>query len=257
MKIVILDKEVRRNIELFRHLIHRQAGKAKRFFQTARKTYKGYVNCKTGQFRFSELEKNEVLSKEWKPIVIQLRPSEEGAFEVITPDQEDQFDCSQFDEKSYALLTKTLHVLNQLAYDPKHGKNPFWVLKHIAVLDLGTAEEDESERNFIHEAWHQVDRFNAEYLLSKREVGTYLFRKDEFAQILEDILNENRTTPITCITLTFRDWDKKIGEKTLVYKENQWLFFNDDTTLSGKTYPSVRDLLASLGNIIKKPLFAD
>lgn len=258
MKVVILDKRVRRNLELFRHLIHRQAEKANRFFQVAKKTYKAYVNCHTGQLRFSDLEKKKKpLGKDWKPILIQLRPNEEGAFEVVSGDNKEVFDCKQLDEEAYSLLTKTIHILNQLSYDPKQGKNPFWILRHISHLEFVLSEEEEGQRNLIHDCWHDINREEAEYILADKNPGTYLFRKDEFAQILEDTLNEEVAEPVVCITLTFCDWEGKICDRTLVYQDVRWQFYNDDPDLCGARYDNVKDLLHTMRDELTNPLLID
>ena len=44
MKIVIFDKKVRQNIELFKQLVNRQGQKREDFFETAQKGYKAYIN---------------------------------------------------------------------------------------------------------------------------------------------------------------------------------------------------------------------
>ncbi|MDN3506330.1 MAG: SH2 domain-containing protein [Simkaniaceae bacterium] len=255
MKIVILDKKVHRNLQLFRHLIHRNAEKMHRFFRRAQKTYQAYVNCKTGEMRFEEKKK---LSDDWKPILIQLRPSEEGgAFEVETPDAKEVFPCEDFSKEAYALFTKTMHILNQIAYDPKHRKNPFFILRQVAHVDFVFSEDEEGRRNFVHEAWHNVDRSEAEFLLKRAKPGTYLFRKDEFAKNLEDRFNEEVTDPITCITLCFRDFDDKICEKTLVFRDEKWQFYNDDIALKQESFDTVKELLATMQDRLSDPLFVD
>lgn len=257
MKVIILDKRVRRNLELFRHLIHRQAEKSNRFFQVAKKTYNAFVNCNTGQLRFTDLEKTKIPpSKEWKPILIQLRPNDEGAFEIVSGDNNEVFDCNQISPEAYELLTKTIHILNQLSYDPKQGKNPFWILRHISHLEFVLSEEEEGQRNLIHDAWHNANREEAEYLLQNHSPGTYLFRKDEFAQILEDTLNQEAVEPVVCITLTYRDWEDKICDKTLVYQDARWQFYNDDPDLCGARYDNVKDLINTMRDQLKGPLLA-
>ncbi|NGX47747.1 MAG: hypothetical protein K1000chlam3_01130 [Chlamydiae bacterium] len=258
MKVVILDRRVHRNLALFRHLILRRAEKMNRFFQKAKKSYQGYVNCKTGELRFAELEKKKVFSEEWKSIVIQLRPNdEEGAFEVLSPESEEVFEYQDFSKEAYALFTKTMHILNQIAYDPKQGKNPFWILRQVAHVDFILSEEEEGRRNLIHEAFYNINRRKAEYLLKERSPGTYLFRKDEFAQLLENQLNEDLPEPIHCITLTYRDWEEKISEKTLVFKEGKWQFYNDDIELSGESFDTVKELLSTMGKELGSPLLAN
>lgn len=256
MKIMVLDKLVRHNLTLFKHLIHRQAENRERYFQVARKSYKAFINVKTGELRFEELEEKPLTSREWCPLVIQLRPDGEGAFEVLEDEGKDSFNCGLLEPKAYALLTKTMHILNQLSYDPKHGKNPFWVLRHVAHIDFLLSEQEEGERSLIHSAWHSVDRNEAEALLLKMPPGTYLFRKDSFAGLLEDAINESRSQPISCITLTYREWEEQIAEKTLVYCDEQWMLYNDDPSLSGPRFSSIKELLASLGDALNRPLLA-
>lgn len=256
MKIAILDKRVRRNIALFKHLIERQAEKRKRLFQLEKKAYPAYIHRKTGELRFSQLEKKDFPKEEWKPIIIQLRPEEEGAFEVIVGDHEEYFDCDQLAPDAYCLLSKTLHILNQLSYDPKQGKNPIWVLRQLTNLDFEMTEEEEGRRSLIYEAWHNVNRLQAEHLLSGMPIGTYLFRKDEFSKNLEERLNEDFSVPILCITLTYSEWNKKISEKTLVFKDEMWLFYNNDPELAGLSYNTVKELLETMGDLLSQPLFS-
>lgn len=257
MKIVILDRKVHQNLALFRHLIHRQAERMRKFFRVAKKSYRAFVNCKTGELQFADLIDKKELSKDWKPIIIQLRPNREGAFEVVTPGNNASFDCSDFTKEGYTLFSKTLNILNQVAFHPKQSKNPFWILRQVAHIDFILSEEEEGRRNLIHEAWHNVDRSHAEYMLKDRRPGTYLFRKDEFAVILEDQLNEDLTDPVICITLTYRDWEDKISEKTLILWKGKWSFYNDDVELNEPSFDTVQELLATMKDELSSPLFSE
>lgn len=257
MKIVVLDRKVYQNLTLFRHLIHRQAEKKKDFFRKAKKTYRAFVNCMTGELQFADLLEGKKLSKEWKPIVIQLRPNREGAFEVHSPKSKEVFEYGDFSKEGYALFSKTLHILNQALYDPKHTRNPFWILRQFAHIDFMLSEQQEGRRNLIYEAWHDVDRERAEILLEERSPGTYLFRKDVFASLLEDQLNEDFAEPVCCITLTYRDWEEKISEKTLILKNGQWYFYQDVIDFSQPGYATVKELLDTMGKELGAPLYAD
>lgn len=257
MQVAVLDKKVRQNLSLFKHLVHREAEKRARYFQVAKKSFRAFINRETGEFRFQDLQGKEFSEKNWKAVVIQLRPEDDGAFEVLEEGSEGCFHCEELAAEAYAVLTKTLHILNQLSYDPKKGKNPFWVLRHVSQLDFVMTEQEEGRRNLIHEAWHNIDREYAEYLLSGMPIGSYLFRKDEFAHLLEQNLNEEISTPVSCITLTYSDWDEKICEKTLVFHENKWRFYDDDPGLYGASFENVQDLLATLGDSLRAPLFAE
>jgi len=255
MKVVVFDRRVHQNLALFRHLIHRQAEKRSRFFRKAKKTYFAFVNCNTGEMAFADLDKERKFSKDWKPLTIKLRPTDEGAFEVIGADG--LFKCEELSKEAYRLFTKTMHILNQIAYDPRKGKNPFWVLRQVAHVDFILSEEEEGERNLIHRAFHNVDRVEAERLLERRAPGTYLFRKGEFAEILENELNKELSEPVVCITLTYRDWEEKVAEKTLVFDKGKWSFFNDDVELGGKSYGTVKELLSVMRKELGSPLFID
>jgi len=257
MKIMIFDKQVLQNIERFKHLIHR-AGElqGKAVAQTAKRGYKAYINILTGELKFNEPKKLFPLSK-WKGIIIQLHPTEEGAFEVLSSDGNNIFDCSELSPTAYAKLANTAKILNELSYDPKHVRDTFWILAQLAALDFDVNEEEEGVRNFIHSCWYEVDRPEAEELLKDADVGTYLFRKDEFAKDLEDSLDESLDIPINCITVTYKEKDGKIAEKTIVYRDGKWLFYDDDPNLSGRGYESVKELLATSSKKLKFPLLIE
>ena len=254
MKVVVLDKLVRANLTLFRHLVHRQAEQAERHFKVARKSYDAVVNIHNGELRFKDLEVHFQSSANWCHILIQLRPDSEGAFEVLQPEHGEVFDCLTLKPEAYQKLSKTMHLLNQLSYDPKNGRNPFWILRHIAHIDFLLSQQEEGERNLIHNSWFMCDRERAEKLLEKLVPGTYLFRKGAFASLLENSINKEIERPVTCITITYRDWEKKIGEKTLVYSDREWIIFNDDVKLRGPRYTSVKDLIFSMGDLAVSPL---
>ena len=254
MKITILDRKVRHNLALLKHFIIKEAEHRAKFFRTAKKTFHCYVNRHTGEFL---LEAQQVPpASEWKAVTIQLRPDEGGAFEILEYGSSDCFHCQELQAEAYAVLAKTLHILNQLVFDPVQGQNPFWVMRQVSKLDFMLTEQEEGRRNLILEAWYNADRVYAEYLLNRMPVGTYLFRKDEFASELEENLNEALFAPVTCVTLTYNDWDGKICDKTLVFYKEKWLFYNNDPELSSPSFETVQELLSSLGDALRRPLLA-
>lgn len=255
MKVAVLDQKVRRNIELFKHLLLHQAKKSKKYVQTAKMTYKAFIHRVTGELQFFDLEKQELPKEAWKGILIQLRPVEgEGAFEVVDLEDKNSFNCAQLDHKAYVILTKTLHILNQLSYDPKQGRNPLWVLRQVSLLEFEMTEEEEGRKNLIQDAWYEINRLQAEILLKRWPAGTYLFRKGEFAEALEENLNLVFPIPITCLTLTYCSGRNGICERIIVYKNGGWMFYNDDLTLSAPTYPTIEALLKTMGEKLAQPL---
>ncbi len=89
------------------------------------------------------------------------------------------------------------------------------------------------------EPWLLVDRLGAEEFLKDKPVGCYLFRKDEYAALLEKMLPQ----PVTCFTLTRVEEGGRISDHTLVCKEERWLIYNDDPSLSGPFYETIEELL--------------
>lgn len=254
MKVVVLDKLIRNNLTLFRHLIHRQAEKTEKHFKIARKAYEAFVNIHTGELCFKELDNEFTPSREWCHVLIQLRLDCKGAFELIQPEHKEVFNCFDFEPKAYVQLSKTMALLNQLSYDPKNGHNPFWILRHMAHIDFLLSYQEEGKMNFIHDAWYACNRLEAEKLLKNLPVGTFLFRKGSSASLLEDLINQTRKSPVSCINITFRSDEKKIGEKILVYCDGKWIVFDDDIKLQGPHFSTLKKLIDSLGTLASQPL---
>lgn len=259
MKVAILDKVVRENIALFQHLVQRFLHSRKLRYLSAKKAYRAFINCKTGQLKFADLQEKYQHTNGWKAIIIQLHPidNEEGVFEVIAEETPNQFPCDELNSEAHVRLARTIHVLNQLSFDPRWGRNLDWILRHIADLTFEFTEIEEGQKNLVDEAWHNVDRMEAERLLLHTSIGTYLFRKDYFAQTLEEELNRDLADPILCITLTYKLSDEKICDKTLVYKNGNWLFYNDDPSLSGKMFPTIKALLSAMKEVLQFPLTSE
>ena len=66
-----------------------------------------------------------------------------------------------------------------------------------------------------------------------------------------------RKKPIKCITLTFSEWDEKYCDRTIILKDNKWLFYNDDLTFSGPHYETIEDLLETIEDVLNRPLYHD
>ncbi len=260
MRVAIFDKIVRHNVELFKSLIQKQIEKKEKLIQTVKKSYSAFVNRKTGEIRFAELETETIEGKDWKQISVRMRIPEhleEGVFEVIGGENEEQsFEYADLGPAAFHALSETVKMLNMLAYPSAKKKNVERIFIEISELEIEPGLEKRKKRDLIHEAWHQVDREEAEKLLNDCPVGTYLFRKDEFAALLEAELNaQHEDHPIKCVTLTYSEWDSKISEKTLVFQDNQWKFFNDDLELHGSSYPSIESLLKTMDAVLRQPFY--
>jgi hypothetical protein len=107
---------------------------------------------------------------------------------------------------------------------------------------------------FLKKAWQFMEREEAEKILLAKGVGTYLFRKDHFASCLEKILSGAKKASIECYTLAYLDATHAVREKTVVSWDGKWLFYDDDPSLTEKSYSSLKNLLGSLGSTLKMPL---
>lgn len=99
-------------------------------------------------------------------------------------------------------------------------------------------------KDIVHEAWHTVDRVGAERILSDQSPGSFLFRKDEFATILESQLTEQLHTKVTSFTLSFLKDGNHVVDRTIVCKDRHFYIYDDDPNLSGFSYQNIKDLLA-------------
>lgn len=263
MRVAIFDKIIRHNIELFKKLVLKQMMKQEKLQQTASKTYAAFINRKTGEIRFADLEKEKASSSgsEWKAINVRVRIPEfieEGIIEIIDGDREENsFFTQDLDPLAYRALAETIKTLNVLARPSAKLKNVERIFQELSELEIEPSFEKREKKDLIHESWHQVDRLGAETLLSGLPVGTFLFRKDEAAIALEAQLNALRRRPIKCVTLTFSEWEDKFTDKTIVFTDDGCLFYNDDLTLSGTTYPTISALLETMDDFLARPLYHD
>jgi hypothetical protein len=99
-----------------------------------------------------------------------------------------------------------------------------------------------------------VSREGAEKLLGKEPIGTFFFRKDPYAVMLQEILKRALKESIHCFTLTYLDLERIVRDRTVVYIHHTWMFYDDDPTLSGSSWDSVQGLLKSVEAFARYPL---
>ncbi len=105
--------------------------------------------------------------------------------------------------------------------------------------------------------WHDIDREGAERLLLDQPAGTYLFRQDHYVRTLQDILRRGLKKTVKCFTLTYLDNDGSVKDRTVVFFNQKWTFYDDDPSLSGPTWPSLKELLKAMGSHMKYPLLSE
>lgn len=260
MQIKIEDATIRQNIEFFLEILRRAQKKSKRE-DVDEAIYKACVHRETGQLFFDEMRTpaaTPLQEREWKPIVIhyEFNPLEgEMRFEIDEAEhQYSQFKTGDLSPAACRIVFQTLKTLNNLCQRLKGPSEQEAKISVLTRLKIETGIPD-LDRNLVISAWHQVDRSSAEELLWEKPLGTYLFRKDEYARILEDRLQEELQCEIKCITLTFNAAKRKISDLTLVHQGASWLVYNDDPSLELRRFPDLNQLLRFLGPELKYPLF--
>lgn len=110
-------------------------------------------------------------------------------------------------------------------------------------------------KDLVQEAWHQVDRLGAEAILANKALGSFFFRKDEYAARLEEQLNAHLEKKVVCFTLSYLETKDHVIDRTIVCKEGRWYFYDDDPQLNELSYESIEDLLTHAGSSLTYPVY--
>ena len=244
MKIKIQSPTIRKNVEAFKELarsfLHKKLSVQPIY-------HEAFVHKDKGDLSFDEKS-----SKEWQKVRVVFAMGENSPERMRFSLMEE--DLQALSAKAENAVKETMTMLNALSQqmpEVADMKRAFTVLSQIEIE--GNRFQIKG-KDLIHEAWHQVSREEAENLLTGKEEGTFFFRKDSYAAMLEESLGEALHVPIKCITLTILGHKEQVMEHTLINKAGLWLVYDDDLTLSGVSYPSIYALLESLEDLLKKPL---
>lgn len=256
MRVQVVEGPVKENVTLFLK-IWRRANKPQAKTQNL---FKAWVNRDSGQLLVSEAtqEASRLAQREWKPVEIccVYDPDEgEICFWVEEPGSaKGSFQCDDLTPVAFSIMRDTLKTLNDISKRLKGPSNLNTKIAVIAKLELAPIESHK-DKNMLIECWHPTDRFHAEGMLWDKPVGTYLFRKDGYAKILEVQLQQEHGKPVKCFTITFSQPGSKFSDLTLVHMEGVWLIYNDDPSLEQTRFPEMLELLNSLKEVIKYPLY--
>jgi len=260
MTLKIQTEKVLNNLRLFCAFSSQQPFKTEAQALQKRKIYSIFVDCRTGEFHISDsiLDSEDLKQRSWKLIHILINDAKRIEtsinIEVFSGESEEVFDCKDLDPLAYRVMTETFKILEMVALRSHTAQEMESVLSKLLENNDRLFKDTLTGKDLIHEAWHQVDRIGAEHLLKGYPEGTFIFRKDEYAALLEKQLCDQLDLPIKCITLTFNKSDDKIIDLTVVAKEGRYLFYDDDPELEEPSYPSIFDLLESLNISLKIPL---
>ncbi len=157
------------------------------------------------------------------------------------------FNMDEMDSKGRQVFSETCNYLTAAMKELRE-------IHEFAHIEFEPSIQEIVQRDLLQDAWHAVERQEAELMLLNTSPGTYLFRKDRFAGVMEEIISSAKKSRIRCFTLSYLDPTKQVREKTIVSWKNHWLFYDDDPTLSGNYFENLEHLLSSMGTALQRPL---
>ena len=262
MRFKIQDAPVRQNVELFLEILRRSKQKLHHKKVPSEKIFKAWLHRETGELSFADMTTEALFlaKEEWKAVDISYRyDPQKGEIVFMIEEREAPlkgFRCDDLAPIAFNTARETMRILNTIC---QNLKGPSDLDTKMAVLTKLKIDGSVSpiDRNILFDAWHHVDRIGAEALLLDKPVGTYLFRRDPYSEILEQQLHNQHKRPIKCLTLTFSQPNKKISDITLIHYNGGWQYYDDDPSLENKSFQDLQDLLAVWKEQLKYPLYAE
>ncbi len=263
MHIVIEDETVRSNIQSFIEILKRaEARRERNGASLIEKSHKVFIHRITGKLIFSDLFKDhlQLQDKEWKTISLDYYyDSQTESFQAVAYDGSNQLGAFELDDlKPLAckILKQTVTLLNEMSSLLKGpGSDLVTKIKAICKLSIDGGNR-QKDKNVIFSTWHSLDRLGAEKLLSNKPVGSYFFREDPFAKILEAQLGKQFEQEVRCVTLTILSDEKKVSDFTIVHMNHCWTLYEDCLFCNGRVFDRIEDLLQTcFPGDLKYPLY--
>lgn len=250
---------IRKNVEVFKIILKRVSQlyeNASGIDKTAQSVLV-FMHRSRGEIRFFDHYAESLNPNEWTCIRFHFSPSNfsQESFSVgISNVNEKHFSWEELQPEAFFNLKETIKTIQFISKFLPKLKSFSSVLKEFSLTNIDTLFKHFPSQDIIHEAWHNLDRNECEQVLLNHPPGVFLFRKDEFASILEDQLSLTHKQKITCITLSYASSIKKISDLTLVKTNEGWTLYNDNPDLEEAKYPSVYSLLDSMRGVCNTPL---
>lgn len=196
--------------------------------------YRTWIDCKTGQLCFTEEGKvpPQLKNKEWKQLDLTC------SYDV----KSGQMRLEERDPSAINLKPTAMRIFQESIKAFKKLENSSSCIVKVA------------DQLLLSKIWHPVDRYEAESILLQQPIGTYLCRKDAFAELLEEQLSSQLAKKISLWTLSVLQAGNKCSDYTLVHVDGSWQIYNDDISLSQKRFSSLSQLIESIKGICRYPL---
>jgi hypothetical protein len=237
-----------------------------------KRVYKLLLNRKTGDMRFAKsinaLETH--ISKrasqqdsvaDWKEvkIIVFEKGKKDAAHFEIGDSLEHPLESSDIDPLAWKIAGETLAILNQKA---KHCHSDSKLPEEELLSDLSDVRlfSTKDEISDLPGWVGTLERKEAEKRLLQKSVGTYLLRAGDEATFKAAFhLEEANSISVYPYLITMVDEDEKISEILILKTSLGWTIYSDNPDLKDRTvysyYPSIKELLQSMGNLAKNPLF--
>ena len=246
MKLKVENDVIANNIALFKYIIARSLEHNQVVHQPHSQEYQAFIHRNTGEIRFTLMDLQDRAI--WCPVsftLYQLDSDKKMHCQVRTdPIQGDSHILSAQSTRMLEQTVKTILLMVQML--PAIQNFSHLIKAFTDVLIEIDPSDGFLHSDLLHYASYNIDRYEVESLLSEHPVGSYCCRKDPFATLLEEQIQEFHQSPIVCITLSYVTIQKGVGEITLVHTNKGWLAYNDDPNLEEPRYLILEDLLKSL-----------
>ena len=260
MRLKIQDEPVRQNVEVFLQILRKGPEKQVQRSIPEEQVFNAWLNRKTGQFSFAKVaeETQHLGQRDWKPVrfMYHYDPArgEISFFVYEAEGKEEVFHSQDLTETAFQVLKKTMKVFGQITQQLKGPSDLNTKISVLAKLIIN-AEVPYRDRNVIVDIWHHADRMEAESLLVNLPVGTFLFSKDPFAQVLEEQLERQLGKKVRCYTLTYSQENHKITDLTFVHVDGVWQIYNDDPSLEQQSFSDLNEMTNSMKSVLRYPLY--
>lgn len=248
------EEVVRSNIDHFKSLVKDMLNHAHKMQHEHMLEIAALVNRHTGDVRFPELSHDPHLKKaDWKAIQLSIHKKDPSKAAVLTIKKGTK-EVDDLTDAAKDRFKETIDTLNFFLSKYPKIETLNKVLKALSSEKIDKIESIYNHKDIIHEAWHQADRFQVETLLEGKAQGTFCFRKDYFAEVLEKELQMQWSKNLKCLTLSFIDKGLDVKDITLVLFQGAWQLYDNDPELRGAKYTTILELLQTLSDKAYIPL---
>lgn len=241
---------IQNNIQLFKYIIAKAIEKDPLLIQCESQEYKAFIHRDSGYIRFTPIHSDE--KPLWIPLSFTLYHLHDS--KIMGCEVKAGAIASAISSQAQDVLDQTVKTIRLMARMLPRLQTFPKLLEAFSIDDLEIDQAKKDDPDLIHHAWHDLDRLETEALLSRYPVGSYLFRKDGFAVILEHQLQTVHHEGLICITLSYVADKDQISEVTLVHAPDGWLMYNDDPNLREGRFEKIEDLLKGLNTQLRYPL---